>query len=83
MNQQVPNPFHISNFASLQTSNPVLYQQMSTLSQFSQTTIPKNRLLRPFPHMNGLTNSAADTSGNMRTHALEVNSNDGSPQGSI
>jgi hypothetical protein len=72
MNQQVPNPFHISNFASLQTSDPVLYQHLSTLAQFTQPTIQKNRLLRPFPHMNGLTNSA-DTSGSMRTHAMEIN----------
>ena len=69
---QVTNPFYIGNFESIRTSDPVLYQHMSTLSQFNTTTIAKNRLLRPFPHMNGLINTA-DNSGTMRTHALEVN----------
>ena len=72
LNRQVPNPFHISNFDSIKTSDPVLYQQMSTLGQFTSTTIAKNRLLRAFPHMNGLFNSA-DPAGKARTHALELN----------
>lgn len=72
LNRNVPNPFYIGNFDSLRTSDPVLYQHLSTLSQFTSTTIQKNRLLRPFPHMNGL-NDAADSSGKARTHALEVN----------
>ncbi len=72
MNRNVPNPFYIGNFESIRTSDPVLYQQMSTLSQFTSTTIQKNRLLRPFPHMNGLYDSAAPL-GKARTHALEVN----------
>jgi hypothetical protein len=72
MNRQVPNPFHISNFEPLRTSDPVLYQHMSTLSQFTSSTIAKNRLLRPFPHMNGLNNSA-NAIGKARTHALEIN----------
>ena len=72
MNRQVPNPFHISNFESIRTSDPVLYQHMSTLANFTSPTIAKNRLLRPFPHMNGLNNSA-DPIGKARTHALELN----------
>jgi len=72
MNRNVPNPFHISNFESIRTSDPVLYQHMSTLGQFTSTTITKNRLLRPFPHMNGLSDSATPI-GKARTHALEVN----------
>jgi hypothetical protein len=72
MNQQVPNPFHISNFASIQTSNPTLYQHMANLAQFNQPTIAKNRLLRPFPHLNDLRNTA-ESVGEMRTHALELN----------
>jgi hypothetical protein len=72
LNQNVANPFHISNFESLRTSNPVLYQHLSTLGQFTATIIPKNRLLRPFPHMNGL-NRSSDPLGKARTHALEVN----------
>jgi hypothetical protein len=72
LNQQVPNPFHISNFESLRTSNPLLYQHLTTLGQFTSTTIAKNRLLRPFPQMNGLNDSAQNT-GSARTHALELN----------
>ena len=37
MSQNVSNPFYIGNFASLQTSNPALYQQMSTLGFFTST----------------------------------------------
>ena len=72
MNRQVPNPFHISNFDSIRTSDPVLYQHMSTLAQFTSTTIAKNRLLRPFAHMNGLNDSATPV-GKARTHAIELN----------
>jgi hypothetical protein len=71
-NRAVPNPFHISNFDSIRTSDPVLYQHMSTLAQFTSTTIAKQRLLRPFPHMNGLNNNATPI-GRVRTHALEIN----------
>ncbi len=74
LNANVTNPFYIGNFASIQASDPVLYQQMSTLAQFTSTTIARNRLLRPFPHMNGLNNNT-DPSGKARTHALEVNFN--------
>ncbi|MBI4910448.1 MAG: carboxypeptidase regulatory-like domain-containing protein [Acidobacteria bacterium] len=72
LNRNVPNPFHIGNFESLRSSNPVLYQQMSTLGQFQSTTIQKNRLLRQFPHMNGLF-EASNPGGKARTHALEAN----------
>jgi hypothetical protein len=72
LNRNVPNPFLLSNFDSIRTSDPVLYQHLSTLGQFTSPTIQKNRLLRAFPHMNGL-NDNADDSGKARTHALEVN----------
>ncbi|MBO0862111.1 MAG: TonB-dependent receptor, partial [Chloracidobacterium sp.] len=72
LNARVTNPFYIGNFESLQTSDPTLYQYLSTLSQFTSPTIEKNRLLRPFPQMNGLFDSASNI-GSARTHALEVN----------
>ncbi len=72
MNANVTNPFHISNFESIRTSDPTLYQHMSTLSQFTSTTIQKNRLLRAFPQMNGLYNNA-DPVGKATVHSLEVN----------
>jgi hypothetical protein len=55
MNANVTNPFYIGNFSSLQASNPVLYQYMSTSSFFTSQTIRKYLLLEPFPQMNGLT----------------------------
>ncbi|MBL8211638.1 MAG: TonB-dependent receptor [Bryobacterales bacterium] len=72
MNRQVTNPFHISNFEALRTSDPVLYQHMTTLGAFTSPTIAKNRLLRPFPHMNGLNDNAV-ADGKARTHAFEFN----------
>jgi hypothetical protein len=71
LNANLPNPFHISNFESLQTSDPAVYQQMSTLSFFRSSTIRKNQLLRMFPQMNGLapTNLAE---GDGKTHSVEV-----------
>ena len=46
LNQQVANPFHISNFESLRSSDPTLYQHLSTLAQFTSPTIQKHRLPR-------------------------------------
>jgi len=73
LNSNVPNPFHISNFAGLRTTNPVVYQQMSTLGFFTSPTIRKNQLLRPFPQMNanGLL-QANLPEGEARSHALEI-----------
>jgi len=72
MNRQVPNPFLLSNFAELRTSNPVLYQNLSTLGRFTSPTIAKNALLRPNAHMNGLNNNSVPN-GQARTHAFEFN----------
>lgn len=72
LNRQVPNPFLLSNFAALRTSEPVLYQHLSTLGAFTSPTIAKNRLLRPFPHMNGLNNNAVSV-GKAKTNAFEFN----------
>lgn len=72
LNRQVPNPYYIGNFAALQSSNPVLYQQLSTLGAFQSPTVAKNRLLRPMSQMNGLFNSTT-SAGLARTHALEIN----------
>ncbi len=54
LNKTVANPFLISNFKDLQTSNPVLYQWMTTQSFFTTGTIRKHQLLRPFLQMNNL-----------------------------
>ncbi|MCC6588714.1 MAG: carboxypeptidase regulatory-like domain-containing protein [Bryobacterales bacterium] len=71
MNQNVTNPFRLANFASLATSAPAIYQQMSTLSFFTAATIQKNQLLRPFPQMAGVTDSFSPV-GNVWAHSLEL-----------
>jgi hypothetical protein len=57
LNSNLPNPFRLSNLAFLQTQDPVAYQNLSTLGYFTSATIAKNRLLRAFPQVNGLTNN--------------------------
>ncbi len=71
LNQNVANPFHISNFQDLQTSNPAAYQQISTLGFFTSPIVRKHQLLRAFPQMSGLTNSA-DSVGNVWTQSIEL-----------
>jgi hypothetical protein len=61
----------IKEIESLRSSNPALYQHLTTLGQFTTTTIAKNRLLRPFPHMNALTENSS-TDGDVKTHSLEA-----------
>ncbi len=71
MNANVTNPFNLNNFAGLQTSLPLVYQDMTTMSFYTSSTIRKNQLLRDYPHMNGLTKNTVPD-GQVRTHALEV-----------
>jgi hypothetical protein len=70
LNQNVTNPYYIGNFASLKTSNPVVYQQMSTLSFFTSSTIRKATLLRPRSNISGLYYSN-NPIALARTHSLE------------
>ncbi|MGH7461445.1 MAG: hypothetical protein ACREMA_10500, partial [Longimicrobiales bacterium] len=63
MNRQVANPFYIGNFGGLQSSNPLLYQQLSTLGFFTSRTIARHQLLRPFPHL-----SSSDNTGLRQDH---------------
>jgi carboxypeptidase family protein len=72
LNGNVTNPFALSNFSSLQTSAPLVYQEMSKLAFFTSPTIRKNQLLRAFPQLNGLTQSRVPI-GEVRTDALEIN----------
>lgn len=71
LNSNVPNPFRLANFAGLQATNPVLYQNMSTLSFFTSATIRKSQLLRAFPQVSGLTNNRVPL-GTSRSHSLEI-----------
>ncbi|HKX31606.1 MAG TPA: hypothetical protein VJ302_28215, partial [Blastocatellia bacterium] len=70
LNTQVRNPFNIGNFASLQTSNPQLYQYMANNPFFTATTRSKGALLRPSGHLNGSTISRAPL-GENRFNSLE------------
>jgi hypothetical protein len=76
LNQNVPNPFYIGNFASLQASDPLVYQALASRSFFTSPTIRKYQLLEPFPQMNG--NSAttllyeSGPFGEEKAHAIEA-----------
>jgi hypothetical protein len=71
----IPNPFHISNFASIQTTNPELYERMAGNAFFTATTIQRHELLRPFPHMNAGFSGLQyfdQPLGVIKAHSLEV-----------
>jgi hypothetical protein len=71
LNSNVTNPFQLKNFASLAQSNPLVYQDMSTLAFYTSTTIRKSQLLRAFPQMNGLNNGTI-TNGTNRTREFQL-----------
>ncbi|MEK7750571.1 MAG: hypothetical protein AAB654_01550, partial [Acidobacteriota bacterium] len=71
LNNNVTNPFYIGNFAGLQSSNPLVYQDMTTTGFFTSRTIRKNQLLRPNPHMSGLSFSDSPR-GAVKMDSLEV-----------
>jgi hypothetical protein len=67
----VTNPLNIANFASLQQSAPVVYQNLATKALFTSPTITKAQLLMPYPQMTGLNNATASV-GKARTDALLI-----------
>jgi hypothetical protein len=71
LDANVTNPFALANFASLRTSDPVVYRDMSTNSFFTSSTIRKSQLLRPYPQVNGLTANSYPA-GFVRTHSIEL-----------
>lgn len=70
LNSTVANPFRIANFSSIQTSNPLLYQYISSNGFFTATTRAKSALLRPFGHVNNSNNARAPL-GENQYHDLE------------
>jgi hypothetical protein len=48
----VANPYRITNFEALRTSNPELYLRMSSNAFFTAPTVQANRLMRPFSQYN-------------------------------
>jgi len=73
LQQNVPNPFLLSRFASLQTSNPTLYARMAGNSFFTNTTVQLNRLLRGPYAQYATVNFTNLPLGKVTTHGLEVN----------
>jgi hypothetical protein len=71
LNRNLTNPFYIGNFSDLQKQDPALYQQLSTLGFFTSRTISKAQLLRPFPHMTGLTLNE-EPAGKNSYHSLQA-----------
>jgi hypothetical protein len=72
LNANVPNPFQISNFADLRTSDPLVYQDMSTKGFFTSSTIRKQQLLRVYPLMTSL-GQTLSPSGAVRTDEFDLN----------
>lgn len=70
LNANVTNPFAIGNFASLQSTNPVLYNRMAGNPFFTSPTVQRHRLLRDFPHINNLTYNLP--LGKNRAHSAEL-----------
>ena len=69
----VPNPFLLSRFSSLQASNPALYARMAGNAFFTNTTVQLNRLLRgPYPQYSAV-NFANLPLGKQTTHGVEIN----------
>jgi hypothetical protein len=71
LNSNVTNPFYISNFQSLKTSDPLLYNRLASVAFFTSPTIAKNALLRAFPQMSSLTASSLPMQ-KVRIHSLDV-----------
>ena len=65
------NPFYIGNFEPLKATDPLVYQAMSTIPFFTSPFIRKGKLLRPYPHMNGL-NQMRVPDGAAKAHSLEL-----------
>jgi hypothetical protein len=77
MNGNVPNPFNINNLSGLQSSNPALYNYLRTQAFFTSTVIRRNQLLRPFPHISGLSGvrpglDFTDSMGGNKYHDLQI-----------
>ncbi|MEO7273161.1 MAG: hypothetical protein ABI211_14285, partial [Vicinamibacterales bacterium] len=70
----VANPYFINNFASLRTTDPVLYQRLASNPTFSSATIQRVRLLRPYGALTNLTFANLPL-GESRSHSLEVQVN--------
>lgn len=72
LQQNVPNPFHLSRFASVQATNPELYARMQGSAFFNATTVQLHRLLRgPYAQYSSV-NIANLPIGKNVAHSLEI-----------
>ncbi len=71
LQQQVPNPFHISNFPSLATTDPALYARLAGNAFFTAATVQRQNLLRGFPQLSGLVYANLPL-GEVKDHSLEI-----------
>ena len=71
LNANVTNPYLLSNFSSLQTTNPALYNRMAGNAFFTSGTVQKNRLLRADSQINNLTYTNLPI-GNNRAKSVEI-----------
>jgi hypothetical protein len=60
MTTNVTNPFNTSNFSSLATSSPAIYNYLRTQGRFTGSTVAANTLVRPYPVMTGTFNGLRD-----------------------
>jgi hypothetical protein len=74
----VTNPFYIGTatapspfYAAILASNALLAQRLQGSTTFTSSTIARNRLLRPFPQMNGL-NYNDQPLGIVRAHSIDI-----------
>ena len=70
----VANPFRITNWPTLQTDDPARYADMNGKTFFTNSTVGRQRLLRPFPAMTDLSQSTAPL-GRVRTNGIEMSFN--------
>lgn len=71
----VPNPFRITLFPGLEQSNPELYNDMFSQSFFTNSTINRHKLLRPYPTVNTALNMERSNTGAVRTNGVEITFN--------
>jgi Carboxypeptidase regulatory-like domain/TonB dependent receptor len=71
LNSNIRNPFNISNFAALETTHPLVYNDMRKNGFFTNANISKSALLRPYTNMNGLTNGRIPDGEQVYNH-LEI-----------
>ena len=72
MQKTVANPFLRTNFASLQTSNPTLYNYLSTIGFFTNTTVQVQQLLRAYPNANWGLQKAGGFRGKVMYNDIEA-----------